>query len=725
MAITLNANFTAENEKAENTPIVLVKIPDTITDTTKTSAWGTNESESQVDYSSGEVKLDSQNSPAATLNVYTTAGTDYHTIGDIDYTDPVTYTLNTYNVIWQKFRIDSASSTLKLSALRLKLWYESTGGSGYTTVTTSIYTSPRIYSSGSGWTDYITNSRISYNLTIGTDTESTDLDIDFSYSTPVELTSGQDYWLMTWVQTFGGIVGNTVTKIKQTGEPFFKGEGRIENSRIDDEIVRSWQLDQKQIMFRFTTTAASPTEHYYTSGNIKIELDTGSVPTVNGEWLFLHDIPDFTGLTYTAWYSDNGTDYTSIGTVKDGDAITDLHRYYQVQASLTAEATTTYSTGAPIYSPAVTSIGVRFTEYLQFSYGTFDGYEPSVKGVTSQNTSIARDKKSAISQINLSFGLTDKISTWINTKYPKNKLVKILVGYAGLAESDFIDYYWGLVDDWSIAKNNLVSITCRDFRKAWNVPVPGSWDTTADDVYYEGHHPTEVIKSILRNYVDLRDSQIDIDSFDTVATSLSTQKVYRALTGETIDAETLIDELRQTMWCYFIPQPDGGIKLKEYDSAAAAEKTFTDADVKSIDYAGNSKSLINSVAMYYGYDPYLGKDDLSDFAAVYVTTDATSISNWNETKTLLIEDKWTSSIESAQISALATKILTRFKDIPALITIEADLRHLDLEVGDMINITTTKAPSSDLGGISDTKFEIIGKKFDFIKTVLRFTLLEV
>ena len=68
MAISLNANFEAENEKATNKPVVLVKLPDTETDTEKDSVWGTNESESQVDYTSGSVILDAQNSPAAALN---------------------------------------------------------------------------------------------------------------------------------------------------------------------------------------------------------------------------------------------------------------------------------------------------------------------------------------------------------------------------------------------------------------------------------------------------------------------------------------------------------------------------------------------------------------------------------------------------------------------------------------------------------------------------------
>ena len=723
MAISLNANFEAENEKATNKPVVLVKLPDTETDTEKDSVWGTNESESQVDYTRGSVILDAQNSPAAALNVYTTAGADYHTIGDIDYTDPVTYSLNTYNIVWQKFRHYSASATYKLAALRLKLWYNTSAGAGNTQMTTRIYTSPRIFASGSGWGDYILSA--SYFLTLGVDAESTDLDIDFTYGAHTALNSGQDYWLMIWTQTFGGLVGNTVTKVKTSGESWFQGEGRIENSRIDDEIVRSWQLDQKQIMFRLTTTAVAPTEHYYTTGSIKIELDTGSTPAVNGEWVFVHQIPEFTTIIYTAWYSDNGVDFTAMGAVIDGQEITDLHRYYQVLASMTAAATMGYTTGAPTSTPTVESIGVRFTTYIKVSNHQNFGYEPSLKSVNSQNTTIARDSKSSISQLNLTFGLTDLISTWLNNKFPKNKLIKVLIGYDGMVEADFIDYNWGIVDNWAISATNDVSITCVDFRKDWKNPVPDSWNTSADDVIFGNNHPAQAIRMILQIHIGIRDSKIDVDSFDDVETALAGYTCNRIITGENFPGDDLIDELRQTMWAYFIPQANGSIKIKDYDSTDSALVDFTDDNLKAISYDGNSKSLANRIAAYYGYDSKTSDDDLSDYESVSIDIDATSVSNWGETKTIEILDKWTGISKTSQITDLTDKVLSRFKDVPALIKGTADLRYLWLEVGDMVTITTVKAPSDDLGGISAVKYEIISKNFDFLKTTIKFQFLEV
>jgi len=43
----------------------------------------------------------------------------------------------------------------------------------------------------------------------------------------------------------------------------------------------------------------------------------------------------------------------------------------------------------------------------------------------------------------------------------------------------------------------------------------------------------------------------------------------------------------------------------------------------------------------------------------------------------------------------------------------------------MVNLTTTQAPSTDLSGIADTKFQIIEKNFNQNSDTIKFVFLEV
>lgn len=712
MAITLNANFQAENDKATNTPVLLVKLPETITDTVKNSSWSSNDGESNVDYANGYVTLDTS---------YAAAGYEEITSGS---TTP-DYDIVSYNSVsgaysgalyWQRFSHVSISSTYLLATITLPVyWYRANGADPLPSLTLDLY-------DDFGGELLATDT---YTFT-GAESQSTKISIVFTLAENLE--SNKAYWMKiscSWTRPFAG---NCIMRVYEAASSYVKGMFHVlwlENTT--PAVYNKWIYNlTPQIAFKATTSATSASVHYTTStGTIRVIFDCGSAPTVPGEWVFSHLIPAYTDLTYDADYSDNGSSWTNIGAVVDGTPITALHRYYRCEATLDADTSTPYTGGLPCYSPVIYSMGVRFIEWIKFANLPLFGAEPSLLTASSLNTTINRTALSTISQLTLTFDFTEKLSAWINSIKPKNKPIQVLAGFHNIAESNFEDYNYGVIDDWSIDSSDILTLTCKDHRKSWKKNVPESWEDTSDSVYFPGQHHVRIIRSLLQNQINVRDSTIDMDSFDAVETDLSGWMAGTEI-NDTRSAEDLINELRILMWCYFIPKPDGTIYLKKYDSSESAQYEFDDKIYHSLDYMGNSDALINRVVVYYSYDFSSENDTYADYADITIDFDATSQSDWGEIATYEIKDKWTYSGDDTQIDTLTAAVLDRFKDIPCMFKMTTDIKFWWLEVGDMVNITSARAPSSDYAGFTSKKFEIVGKNANFLsKSDITFQLLEV
>jgi hypothetical protein len=140
------------------------------------------------------------------------------------------------------------------------------------------------------------------------------------------------------------------------------------------------------------TTSAFPTiaspiyyQHYHQSAVFRMAtleaqnaLGVGSVPTYSGEWV-INDDYDFLGrstVKYEVEYDadDAGWAGTYATQVHDGDAITDLYRYWRVKVTLTTNYNDT---------PTVSEINARFSQFVTFAMAGegFDGYSPIVDKV--------------------------------------------------------------------------------------------------------------------------------------------------------------------------------------------------------------------------------------------------------------------------------------------------------------------------------------------------------
>jgi N-acetylneuraminic acid mutarotase len=469
---------------------------------------------------------------------------------------------------------------------------------------------------------------------------------------------------------------------------------------------------------------------YYSSGYIRTPtMNLGSTPTVDGLWKFQNLLPSGTSITYEAWASDTGSfagEETSLGTVVDGQAITVRKRYYRVKATLTANT-------AQDASPTLRSIMARFPVYRGISDNPLLGYEASLLSVSALSTKIGDFEPSSISQVTINTAFSKSLSDYLKTKYPKNKEVRLMAGFIadGYVEADYFEYYRGLIDEWSIEEKDTISIKIKDFSKQWDVPVPAKWQSSSDDKTWTAMHPIDVMLDIFRGYIGSTDSELDQSSFNDVKLATPGWVVTRTITGNTVQAKELLEELRRLLSAYFIPQPNGRIKIKRWNASESAAMTFTDSDFITKKWEANAASLMNQLNIYFGHaeNPTyptaseIGGDDLKNFHAWDLSGDATSKANWGETAAEEIKDKWTRIAQSSQVAVRSTILLNRYANPPEKIPCTIDMRFMEIETGDIVNATTLRAPSSDMGGITNKAFQVIQKTPDFNKDRLNLVLL--
>ena len=435
---------------------------------------------------------------------------------------------------------------------------------------------------------------------------------------------------------------------------------------------------------------------------------------------------DGTGELADLWsYGTLGGDAVSVGTIVDGDPITDLQQYWRVRANFTSNTNRDET-------PTLHSIKADFSTYKTFTdsrrIARENNYEMGLMPISGISSEINDFKESTIGQITPMLDFNESVSKYLYGKYPKNKIVIVLIGFDDPAfpVSDFLEFFRGQVVDYNITRDDKVALITQAFQVEWNKKVPETWEDTGDDVTWTDMHPTDVMLDIIRNYMTVRDSKIVASSFAEVKALIPSYTVTLTITKNPVEASKLMEQLRLLTGCYFLPRSDGKIKIKRFDPTEAVVATLTDANTKDVGgYKGNLKTLINKTLVYYGHDG--DGDDAADYTelAIDVTTGAISHDNWGEWKTKEIKDKWTLAGDSAQVISMSDAQLARYKNPPAIIQRVGDKKLLYIEAGDMVAVTVKRAPSVDgVSGIVDKKFQVIKPSLDFKGDKVTLTLLE-
>lgn len=679
--ITFPTKFQEYLDRSNSEPAIIVKLGDGVIEDEQTTEtdWGNNGGESNVDYSTegGSVILAADTIPEEDNNYGT---------GDAKIVENTTTKL-AYDTVVYTNRSQS---------------FEHSYGNSKLLDTVTIYVKASGAYVGATIKCYIRDSASSRISTIKTITVS-----NTSYAAKE----------LDWSAEELEIIADTSYSIYvYSDDPHTGSAGYI-----------SWKANASPVNLAHKFTLAG--DYFETSGSITTQvMDLGETPTDAGEYVFEDLTPSVFGTTAVEYHAFGSTDNfaasnVDLGVVADGDAISagSGYRYYKIMASL--------STTDKNETPTVQSINVRFFSYKKFSNKAIYDCEPSLHNVSSLTTKIDDFDLTTVGQITLEFGLTELLLSFA----PKNKPAVILLGFVGsdFAESDFVTYYKGQIDDYEISPDYIFSFTVKDASKSWKVDVPrdetgssGKYGAgTYTDITASGDHPVDVILDILRNHINVRDSFIDEGSFADVKAlaSISDWTVTRTITGANQEsADTLINELRVMMGCYFIPQASGKIKLKKYDSSETAQATLTDDDfISGITYKGNTDAFYNKTFIKFDWNT-----GTEEYDHVYIGLDATSISKYLETKTFEFEDKWTLDADDDQVSDLSDNILDRYADPPSILDIELDYKHMGLEVADIVSINTYRFDDMpDIGLV--TNYQIINKNLDPSNFKVRLTLLQV
>jgi hypothetical protein len=67
--------------------------------------------------------------------------------------------------------------------------------------------------------------------------------------------------------------------------------------------------------------------------------------------------------------------------------------------------------------------------------------------------------------------------------------------------------------------------------------------------------------------------------------------------------------------------------------------------------------------------------------------------------------------------------LTRYANPADVLEATAPLRLLAYELGDLVTVTTKRAPSSDMNGITNVTYQIVQREVDYPNSRMKFTLL--
>ena len=399
----------------------------------------------------------------------------------------------------------------------------------------------------------------------------------------------------------------------------------------------------------------------------------------------------------------------NLGIIKDGDPIVDLYQYYRVKASFVSS---TIRDKTPILS----SIRADFAGYLKIDNSI---------GLTSLTTTIDLFEESTISQMTVTLALNKVTSDWMATKNPRNKRVRIFIGFRaeGFTDDDFEKFYFGTVANADITADNKVKIAVDGFAKDWKDDVPNVWEDAGDNVVWINEHPVDVMLDIYRQYLPVFDSTLLLSSFEEVRAQIPGWVITRTITTDPVEGKKLLEEIRKLISAFFIPQPDGKTKLKRWDPNEAAVITMTDTQLMSKNYKGNYKEITNKLYIYFDWAGT--GDEAGDFNEVFADLRTDSKDNYGKFETKVLKDKWTPSAQLFQVEDRATKLLDRYENPPPLIPAVVDLKNLAVEEGDIINVTTKRAPSVDMAGISAVPFQLVKKQINWGNKTLSWELLAV
>jgi|GEM_PF-4578376 len=349
---------------------------------------------------------------------------------------------------------------------------------------------------------------------------------------------------------------------------------------------------------------------YQASGSVSMKLDLGQVPTDPGEWV-LEDVRDAgSAIVYQAWSSATGAfagEETPLGVIVDGQAISDLKRYFKVTATLTPSADF-------LATPKVVKIKANFDiwdryclkdTYLEFKGDVFPPIVMSIPQIQYVMDLLAG--KASIGTVEIPFQDEGFLEETLVNYYLKNNEIAISLGFDadGWGFEDYVQMWRGNIVNWKRSPG-LITLKCADWAVLTkkDIPVEDPVTGAVIPLSYDGH-PQDLKKDILRNKIGMREAQIHLQSLDDnkVKALLAGWRFLRTISQPT-DAWTLLQELGRHTQTVLIPREDGKLFDYLFDPTQPHVAEFGDNEVllRSVAFdAQMDTTLVNIAIVYYGF----------------------------------------------------------------------------------------------------------------------------
>ena len=447
--------------------------------------------------------------------------------------------------------------------------------------------------------------------------------------------------------------------------------------------------------------------HYWDEVQFRTQtIDLGTTPTESGNWE-LEDITDvvnnLTAVAYSAEWSDDDITFNPIGSVLDGNKITDLHRYYRVTAVLT-------NLGLK-QTPSVQRIDANFDDITWFSmvpnekniWQAVSDFPPIVSKISSLTSNIELSKFKASSGT-LKFDLINtskQAEKPISNFFPRGNSAYFKLGLfeKDFPITDFILVNKARVTNWTINKNTVHFDTedfLGDFTKK-EIPqetLAGAINAIVYNNVSGIQHPVDVIEDIIRNQINIPDRDLDLPSFDVVLNDpdLAGWAFNRTL-SDPEGAWELIMDICYHIQSIIIPREDGKLSIKRIDPNDPAatewdEKTFNFRNPK---FNAKASTIRNYISTWWGWNG--SGDGFADFKGAEVRTNVPSVDNWGQ-KVLRRKSRWLGNSSApyqgdVRAGDISDRTLELLREGLPVITLETNMAAFETQVADIVRVRSS------------------------------------
>lgn len=387
-------------------------------------------------------------------------------------------------------------------------------------------------------------------------------------------------------------------------------------------------------------------------------IDLGTVPTVPSRLEFDDFVPGGSTLTYTARGSSDGSAWTSLGTVEDGQSVPP-YRYYDFTASFSAS-----SDG--MKSPFLHEIRVVGGDSQFVRVGTHQdepvqGILPYISSNIGALTSrLELAKVTTGGELSLKFFYNAWVADLIARGGLRNRAVTMMVGFRGLSESDYEPYFVGTAYDYQLDHvQQEVTLRCRDVWKRFKRQIPtetvdASGNKTTAPITWTGVNVLQVMLDIV-DYIDVPDRYINRPSFTAIrdgARSGADWQVTRTL-EDPVEALQLLGELTEVAGVFLTIGNDGKLTATTYDPSAAPVDQIDARHVRVRKIESGDTALTTRQLVYYSLIAGETGGAAADYAKAHILINADVETDQGEVVEKEYFDKWGMSANA--IIALANR----------------------------------------------------------------------